>query len=135
MEAFLKEKKFQGVGLRTLMEQLGHGDGVSIQLDALSLHDSIAEADLAWHVRAWGRWVLARARKELAAYYPTYAAFQPQTPGLEYETRPLRLLEVDEEGIPRVDRSTPSTTMLISRIHKIRVGSPNRRWPISGRVP
>src|SRR5690606_19490805 len=24
------------------------------------------EADLAWHVRAWGQWVLARARKELA---------------------------------------------------------------------
>ena len=103
MEAFLKEKKFQGVGLRALMEQLGHGDGVSVQLDALSLHDSIAEADLAWHVRAWGRWVLARARKELAAYYPTYAAFQPLTPGIEYESRSLQLLEVDEEGIPRVD--------------------------------
>jgi adenine-specific DNA methylase len=28
------------------------------------------EADLAWHVRAWGYWVLERARKELEKYYP-----------------------------------------------------------------
>ena len=103
MEAFLKEKKFQGVGLRTVMEQLGHGDGNSIQLDALSQYDSIAEADLAWQVRAWGRWVLARARKELATYYPTYAAFEPLTPSIEYEPRSLQLLEVDEEGVAQVD--------------------------------
>jgi len=31
------------------------------------------QADLAWHVRAWGQWVLDRARRELAQYYPTYA--------------------------------------------------------------
>src|SRR3990170_4016803 len=29
------------------------------------------EADLAWHVRAWGLWVLQRARKDLEKYYPT----------------------------------------------------------------
>lgn len=29
------------------------------------------EADLEWHVRAWGRWVLARAREDLRPYYPT----------------------------------------------------------------
>jgi putative DNA methylase len=28
------------------------------------------EADLAWHVRAWGHWVLERARKELEQFYP-----------------------------------------------------------------
>jgi putative DNA methylase len=28
------------------------------------------EADLAWHVRAWGLWVLEQARRELAPYYP-----------------------------------------------------------------
>jgi adenine-specific DNA methylase len=31
---------------------------------------ALADADLAWHVRAWGRWVLERARQELAARYP-----------------------------------------------------------------
>lgn len=32
---------------------------------------ALPDADLAWHVRAWGRWVLDRARQELAARYPT----------------------------------------------------------------
>lgn len=39
-------------------------DAKQIQLLALP------DADLAWHVRAWGRWVLERARQELAARYP-----------------------------------------------------------------
>jgi putative DNA methylase len=30
----------------------------------------LPDADLSWHVRAWGRWVLERARQELAARYP-----------------------------------------------------------------
>jgi putative DNA methylase len=29
------------------------------------------EADLAWHVRAWGHWVLERARADLERFYPT----------------------------------------------------------------
>lgn len=31
----------------------------------------LPDADLAWHVRAWGRWVLERARQELSSRYPT----------------------------------------------------------------
>lgn len=30
----------------------------------------IPEADLAWHVRAWGLWVLQEARRDLEKYYP-----------------------------------------------------------------
>jgi len=75
IEAFLKTKGFKGAGLRTMLERLGHGDGGEIQLDALPPDDPTLHADLAWHVRAWGRWVLAEARKELAPYYPTYAEF------------------------------------------------------------
>ena len=103
MEAFLKAKGFKGASLRTFLERLGHGDGGEIQLDLLQQDDPILEADLAWHVRAWGRWVLAKARTELAAYYPTYAEFEPLKPDEEYEPRPVRLLEVDDEGIPQVD--------------------------------
>ena len=103
IEAFLKAKGFKGAGLRTFLERLGHGDGGAIQLDALAHDDPTMEADLAWHVRAWGRWVLARARKELASYYPTYAEFEPLVPGNEFETRPMRLLEVDEEGVRQLD--------------------------------
>ena len=29
------------------------------------------DADLAWHVRAWGWWVLQQARKDLERFYPT----------------------------------------------------------------
>ena len=103
MEAFLKAKGFKGASLRTFLERLGHGDGGEIQLDLLQQDDPILEADLAWHVRAWGRWVLAKARTELAAYYPTYAEFEPLKPDEEYEPRPMRLLEVDDAGVPQVD--------------------------------
>ena len=103
MAAFLKAKGFKGAGLRTFLERLGHGDGGEIQLDLLQQDDPILEADLAWHVRAWGRWVLAKARTELAAYYPTYAEFEPLKPDEEYEPRPMRLLEVDDAGVPQVD--------------------------------
>ena len=52
-----------------------------------------------------GRWALAKARKELASYYPTYAEFQPLTLDSEYEPRPIQLLEVDDRG--RTGASTP----------------------------
>ena len=103
MAAFLKAKGFRGVRLRSLLDRLGHGDGGGVQLDALPRSDRITNADLAWHVRAWGRWVLARARRELASRYPTYAEFEPLRPGRDFEPRPMRLLEVDEEGVPQVD--------------------------------
>ncbi len=103
MEAFLKAKGFKGASLRTFLERLGHGDGGEIQLDLLQQDDPILEADLAWHVRAWGRWVLAKARTELAAHYPTYAEFEPLKADEEYEPRPMRLLEIDDAGIPQVD--------------------------------
>ncbi len=103
MDAFLKAKGFKGASLRTFLERFGHGDGGEIQLDALPHDDPTLKADLAWHVRAWGRWVLARARKELARYYPTYAEFEPLKPGKDYEEKPMRLLDVDENGVPQID--------------------------------
>ena len=105
MEAFLKAKGFKGASLRTFLERLGHGDGGEIQLDLVQYDDPILEADLAYHVRAWGRWVLARARKELSSHYPTYAEFEPLALELDkkFKPRPRRLLEVDKEGVPQVD--------------------------------
>ena len=103
MEKFLKAKGFKGARLRTQLERLGHGSSGELQLGSLPQDDPIADADLSWHVRAWGRWALARARKELARHYPTYAEFQPLAQGRDYEPRPMRLLEVDEDGIPQID--------------------------------
>ena len=109
MEAFLKAKGFKGARLRTQLERFGHGNG-EVQLDALpqsefalGSHGPTIEADLAWHVRAWGRWVLARARRELAAYYPTYADFEPQTPGVDFEPQPISLLDTDDDGVLLLD--------------------------------
>ena len=102
IEAFLKSKEFKGASLRTILERLGHGEGET-QLDYLGHEDPIFEADLAWQVRAWGRWVLAMARKQMASYYPTYAEFGPLTPGSDDAPRPLRLLETDAEGVAQLD--------------------------------
>ena len=103
MEAFLKAKGFKGARLRTFLERMGHGKGEGLQLGDLSQDDSLDQADLAWHVRAWGRWVLARARKELASYYPTYSEFQPLTPTGEEQLLPSRLLDLDENGVAQLD--------------------------------
>ena len=103
MEAFLKSKGFKGARLKTFLERLGHGKGEGHQLGEFSEYDSLIEADLAWHVRAWGRWVLARARRELASCYPTYAEFQPLTPTDDDEPCPLRLLEADGDGIAQLE--------------------------------
>ena len=103
MESFLKAKGFKGASLRTMLERLGHGAGET-QLSYLSQEDPIFEADLAWQVRAWGRWVLARARKQLASYYPTYAEFAPlASDGEDDSPPPMRLLEVDAEGVAQID--------------------------------
>ena len=103
MEAFLKAKGFKGARLKTFLEQFGHGKGEGTQLGQPSKDDSLIEADLAWHVRAWGRWVLAQARKELAAYYPTYAEFQSLTPNAGNAPLPMQSLDLDDDGIAKLD--------------------------------
>ena len=61
------------------------------------------EADLAWHVRAWGKWVLNRARQDLAKFYPSYADFQPPKPGKAYEKQPMRLVPLKDNGAADID--------------------------------
>jgi putative DNA methylase len=60
-------------------------------------------ADLAWHVRAWGKWVLNRARRDLAKFYPTYADFEPVKPGKAYEKQSMRIVPLKDDGTPDVD--------------------------------
>ena len=54
-----------------------HGTRARRGAKSLFAGDGETEAELAWHVRAWGGRVLAQARKRLAARYPTYAEFEP----------------------------------------------------------
>ena len=102
MEAFLKGKGFKGASLRTSLQRFGHGDGEEVPLDLVRHDDPLLAADLAWHVRAWGRWVLAKARAELASFYPTYAEWSlPSGESMELPSEAserLRLLEPDAEG-------------------------------------
>jgi len=34
-------------------------------------YEEPSEADLPWHVRGWGRWLLQRVRADLERFYPT----------------------------------------------------------------
>ncbi|MCA9208220.1 MAG: DUF1156 domain-containing protein, partial [Planctomycetales bacterium] len=66
--------------------------------------DNELQADLAWHVPAWGQWVLDRARRELAQYYPTYADFEPiKKDEIAYEHQPMRLVPLKGDGTPDID--------------------------------
>jgi adenine-specific DNA methylase len=60
---------------------------------AVNVDPALLDADLAWHVRAWGRWVLAEARKQLADYYPTYAEYCTLKP---YAVVPLARADEDK---------------------------------------
>jgi putative DNA methylase len=60
---------------------------------------TLPAADLSWHVRAWGQWVLGRARKELARFYLVYADFEPLSTDVKsYERQPMRLVPLNDDG-------------------------------------
>jgi putative DNA methylase len=70
----------------------------------------VPKADLAWHVRAWGQWVLDRARRELARFYPTYADFEPLKLTAKdvgspkpYEKLPMQLTPLNDDGTPDIE--------------------------------
>src|SRR5437867_39370 len=70
MEAFFKAQGFKGTLLRTQLEKLGLGESAEPRLTGLRIEEATLEADLAWHVRAWGWWVLQKAKADLEQFYP-----------------------------------------------------------------
>jgi adenine-specific DNA methylase len=104
MEAFFKSQGFKGALLRTQLEKLGLKENRQFVLENFHGGDPLLEADLAWHVRAWGKWVLNQARKDLAKYYPTYADFEPlKDIGKKYKRRKMKLIPLREDGVPDID--------------------------------
>lgn len=115
MEEFFKAHGFKKAQIRTFLKHLGLGEDDAPPLPGMGgvaggeIDPSFLEADLAWHVRAWGRWVLAEARKELARFYPTYADFQPLEEVDEWRekhpklVKPMRLVPLKDDGTPDID--------------------------------
>jgi putative DNA methylase len=76
MESYLKARGFKGPALKKQLALFGldqEQQAGDVQHELLTLDEEKAsiEADLAWHVRAWGWWVLQQARADLARFYPT----------------------------------------------------------------
>lgn len=104
MEQYMKAQGFKGKALAVELEKFGFGVAANPQLPGVETGRVSLEADLAWHVRAWGRWVLKEARKELAPYYPTYADFEPlEAVTGKVERRPMTLVPLTADGEPDVD--------------------------------
>ena len=105
MESFFKAQGLTKAQIRKALDTLDHDTAKGEQMTLDGVHEGASvEADLAWHVRAWGQWVLARARRDLARFYPVYADYQPLTPGLRaYEEKPMQLVPLREDGTPAID--------------------------------
>ncbi len=62
-------KRAEGLTTAQVRKKLGEkGDITASQ--RLPGMEAPLEADLSWHVRAWGLWILEQAKKELKAFYP-----------------------------------------------------------------
>ena len=99
MAAFLKGKGFKGRALHRELQELGLGDGREPAEPRLVDFGPALQADLAWQIRAWGRRVLAEARRRLASRYTTYAEFRSlKSGGKPFRPRPAALLTPDAQG-------------------------------------
>ena len=99
MAAFLRAQGLTGRALQRELDDLCLGEDREAAEPRLLDPGPAREADLAWQVRAWGRRVLAAARRRLASRYPTYAEFRPLKPGgRPFTERRRKLLVPDAEG-------------------------------------
>src|SRR5579884_3178313 len=81
MVSYFKAKGLDGAKLEVQLKELGLNAPVTpdtpaprpAQQSLIGLDTQVVsvDADLAWHVRAWGWWVLQQAKADLARYYPT----------------------------------------------------------------
>lgn len=111
MAAYLKALGLKPAAIRTQLDLLARQTPKDTQgemFEHLQLDPALLEAELAWHVRAWGRWVLREARRELARFYPTYAEFCSLDPyrrvplAREVEDQ-LKLVPTNEAGEPQIN--------------------------------
>lgn len=89
------------------------------------LAPGLLDADLAWHVRAWGHWVLREARKDLVRFYPTYAGY--------CAVKPYRIIPLDSEErlklVPTNNAGEPQVELLNAGFDEAYLENPaNPRW-------
>lgn len=70
MESYFKAQGYKGKSLTEQLEKLEFDKDSDIQLSLITAKTATLEADLAWHVRAWGWWVLQKAKADLERFYP-----------------------------------------------------------------
>lgn len=100
VDHYLKKLGLTSAKRRDTLRGLGltEGDALSTQQVMFSDMDQIPEADLSWHVRAWGQWVLNEARKDLAEFYPSYAHFETAEKPAERKSDELKRVPTNEDG-------------------------------------
>lgn len=111
MAAYLKALGLKPAAIRTQLDLLARQipkESQEEMFEHLQLDPALLEADLAWHLRAWGRWVLRDARRELARFYPTYAEFcsldpYRRVPLAREKEEQLKLVPTNEAGEPQID--------------------------------
>src|SRR5438067_849802 len=72
MESYFKNKGFKGAALEVQLSTFGlkKDQANQPQLTGMQTNVVSVEADLAWHVRAWGWWALQQAKADLERFYP-----------------------------------------------------------------
>jgi adenine-specific DNA methylase len=105
VDHYLKKQGLTPAKRRDTLRGLGltEGDALSKQQVMFSDMDQLPDADLSWHVRAWGHWVLGEARKDLAEFYPTYAHFETAEKPAECKSDELKRVPTHEDGTPDVE--------------------------------
>ncbi|HAJ59066.1 MAG TPA: hypothetical protein DCP31_07230, partial [Cyanobacteria bacterium UBA8543] len=69
MESFFKAQGLKGASLKSQLEKLGLDEDLE-RITGFEFEATPLEVDLAWHVRAWGWWVLQKAKADLERFYP-----------------------------------------------------------------
>ena len=100
VDHYLKKLGLTPAKRRDTLRGLGltDGDALSTQQVMFSDMNQIPDADLSWHVRAWGKWVLDEARKDLAEFYPTYAHFETAEKPAERKNEELKRVPTHDDG-------------------------------------
>jgi putative DNA methylase len=103
--------------LQGALSELGHqsriGEPIQGELTLGTASESAKvsiDADLPWHIRAWGGKVLADTRRELADLFPVYADWEALESGQAFEPQSIRLIEPSEDGIANADKLNADLT-------------------------